>query len=159
MTHLIDGGATDAPVAPPEADTNTKEGHRPMNTNSSPIEEVRAAARILHQTAAKATPGPWRIRQGNTVSSNITDRDGHMVIDGGGWTDGTKTVVYGAALNADAAWIALAGPELAGPLAAWLDALADGWEMSARFAQGGSDARFARHPALALARLINRSGS
>ncbi|GLZ09606.1 hypothetical protein Acsp03_70720 [Actinomadura sp. NBRC 104412] len=40
------------------------------------------------------------------------------------------------------------------PLAAWLDAVAGGWEMSAELAPGGSGARFARHPAFAVARSI-----
>lgn len=72
---------------------------------------------LLRETAARATPGPWHIRPGNDVSSNVTARDERMVIDGGGWNDRTRTVVYGAALNVDAAWIALASPVLAEPLA------------------------------------------
>lgn len=82
------------------------------------MSDVRSmSTTLLRETAARATPGPWRIRRGNDVSSNVTARDEHMVIDGGGWSDGTRTVVYGAALNVDAAWIALASPVLAEPLA------------------------------------------
>jgi hypothetical protein len=88
----------------------------------TPAEELRAAATKLRETASKATPGPWEIRDGNKVSSNVVSRE-DMVIDGGGWTDGTKAVVYGAALTADAVWIALASPALAEPLAAWLEGI------------------------------------
>jgi len=123
-------------------------------SDRTPIEELRAAATIVRQAAAKATPGPWRIRQGNTISSNIADRDGHMVIDGGGWTDGTKTVVYGAALNADAAWIALMSPALAEPLAAWLESEALSLRSFDRSWHGTFAAR-----ALAVARSINGSES
>lgn len=86
----------------------------------TPAEELRAAATLLRETASKATPGPWQIRDGNKVSSNIAARDEHMVIDGGGWTDGTRAVVYGAALTADAAWIALMSPAVAEHLFRWL---------------------------------------
>jgi hypothetical protein len=135
---------------------------------STPADELRAAATLLRETASKATPGPWQIRDGNNVSSNVAARDEHMVIDGGGWTDGTKAVVYGAALTADAAWIALMSPAAAEPLAALLKGAADDL--------GGAEAYLARtapgevfdpfeyvdepesvRAALAIARAVNRS--
>jgi len=124
----------------------------------TPAEELRAAATKLRETAAKATPGPWHIREGNEVSSNVIARSEHMVIDGGGWTDGSKAVVYGAALNTDAAWIALASPALAEPLAALLELQAKVFAMltdsvAPDFAEAYS------LPALTLARLINGGAS
>lgn len=82
----------------------------------SPADELLAAATKVRDTAKAATPGPWEIRPGNDVSANVAGRQ-DLVIDGGGWTDGTKAVVFGAALTADAAWIALANPAIAEPLA------------------------------------------
>ena len=58
-------------------------------------------------------------------------------------------------ISEDEEWIALFGPALAEPLAAWLEAVASGWEKSTALAPGGSDVRFAAHPALAVARVIN----
>ena len=108
-------------------------------STQSPVEELRAAAKVLRETASKATPGPWEIRDGNKASSNVATRDEHMVIDGGGWTDGKKAVVYGAALVADAAWIALMSPAVAEPLAVLLDEAAKRRESAVAIAASVSD--------------------
>ena len=121
----------------------------------SPADDLRAAATLIRATASKATPGPWEIRDGNKVSSNVAARDERMVIDGGGWTDGTKAVVYGAALIADAAWIALMSPAVAEPLAAWLEATATDIEISEEDRKAGWSAFISpAHPALTVARAI-----
>lgn len=119
----------------------------------SAVEELRAAATLLREAAAKATPGPWTVRPGNDVSANVARND-DLIIDGGGYTSDGKVTVYGAALNTDAAWIALASPLLSEPLAAWL-------ESCAKHASKVSDPRnqeiIADSHALAVARVINRT--
>lgn len=54
----------------------------------------------------------------------------------------------------DGPWIVLMSPKLAEPLAAWLDAVAGGWEKSTNLFPAGDDAMFAGHPALAVARAL-----
>lgn len=135
-------------------------------TERTPAEELRAAAEKLREAAEIATGGPWEIRPGNNVSSNVAassiNGGGWMVIDGGGWSeevDGKlKTVVYGAALNADAAWIALAHPGLAAPLAVWLE---DGAKHYERYAEshGRDIAERVVYHGIAVARVINGGAS
>lgn len=77
----------------------------------SPQEELRAAAKLLRETAAKATPGPWDA--------------GH--ITGIGWCVSDTTISIcvatedGWVSKGDVSWIALANPVLAEPLANLLD--------------------------------------
>lgn len=128
--------------------------------------ELRAAATKLRGTAKGATPGPWVIRPGNNVSSNVADMWNHsLVIDGGGWAGEwngeTKAVVYGAALDADAAWIALASPVIAEPFATALDLLADRWDTFDPHldAMHQHDETAVGHHLLVIARQINGGGS
>lgn len=92
----------------------------PTTAGRTPADEISQAAATLRETAVKATEGPWEVRPGNDVSSNVGREDG-LIIDGGAYADSTVSVVYGAALHADAAWIALMHPGVAEPLAAWLE--------------------------------------
>jgi hypothetical protein len=96
-----------------------------VTTTPDPAAELRAAANRLRELAGAATPGRWRTSPGNKVSENVMAR-GRLVIDGGGqsWPDG-KSVVYGAALTADAEYIAGMHPGVALTLADWLEAAAD----------------------------------
>ena len=89
-------------------------------------DELRAAAKLMRERAEAATPGPWEPDPGNNVSDNVR-ADGRLVIDGGGYArlDGSKPVVYGAALTADAAHIASWHPAVAAAVADWLDRFAD----------------------------------
>lgn len=95
-----------------------------MAAPTTPAEELRAAARLLRETASKATPGPWH--------DFSTDEDGAwpvMVIGAAGPADDRgqdvlivhETVDEEIVATEDAAWIALASPALAEPLAAVLD--------------------------------------
>lgn len=118
----------------------------------TPVAELRAAAAKLRETGKQATAGPWEVRGGNDVSSNVVSLDGSVVIDGGGHQGAKKAVVFGAALHADAAWIVLVSPALAEPLAVVLEAEA---ELISRVVH--QEALYI--PALATARVINRSTS
>lgn len=82
--------------------------------------ELRQAAATLRETAGNATAGPWSTVSGAANVLHFPDddfRDPRVVVGPG----------RGASL-ADVAWIALAHPGLAEPLAAWLDTVADQYE-------------------------------
>lgn len=123
----------------------------------TPAEELRAAATKLRATAAHAAAGPWHIRPGNDVSSNVADRNDDLIIDGGGYASGDKAIVYGAALNGDAAWISLVNPLLAEPLAQLLE---DQAAMYEHYLLRGADVaeRIVWH-GLGVARVINGGAS
>ena len=88
----------------------------------TPIDELRAAATKLREIASAAAPGaPWVLAE-------------QMEDCGLG--------------DAASAWIALASPALAEPLAEWLEMTADWWDAF------GIDPE-TDHPALAVARAIN----
>lgn len=115
-------------------------GDEPVTT---PADELRAAAAKLRETAGEIV--------------NVNGGDGFEK-----WTEfyGGDDDFPGEFLDKrDLAWIALVHPGLAEPLAAWLDAVAGGWEESAKISPGSSGARFAAHPALAVARVINGGAS
>lgn len=76
----------------------------------TPAERLRAAADLIERTGTAATPGPW-IADGAGVY--LTDDRGSFVAD----TCGSHPAQDA---KADAAWIALVGPDLAPALAAWL---------------------------------------
>lgn len=111
----------------------------------TPSEEIRvpaelcAAAAKVRGAAASATDGPWTAGHVNNVGWAVSDRTLSVCIAAeDGWTS-----------RADLAWIALANPVLAEPLAAWLEAeahLAERDEM-----------RSTTPMSLAVARVINRS--
>jgi hypothetical protein len=131
------------------------------------FEELRAAAKTLREVAGKATRGPWVFFP--TITREDDNEDAWTVCrpiceSGTGCEAdcGANVLVTGAedcvddyVKGDDVEWIALMHPGLAEPLAVWLDAVAGGWEKSAAISPGGSDARFAGHPALAVARVIN----
>ena len=74
----------------------------------TPAEELRTAATRLRETAAEATGGPWE-----------NGEDDHLWIGGSVW--GYSVRKKGEFLNGDPAWIALANPALAEPLAQLLE--------------------------------------
>ena len=131
----------------------------------TPAEELHAAATKLRETADAVPQGtdddrkdwagqPWRTEE--------CDRDCACIVYQGVYPDDPfKPVVPPIQYVADAetaehaTWVALAHPGLAEPLATWLEAVAGGWEQSAVLSPGASDVRFAAHPALAVARVIN----
>lgn len=87
-----------------------------------PAAELRAAAQLLREHAAAATPGPWRTRGDypetvySDTASGIVD-----VIAGSRW--GGEASVFDN--EHDAAWIAVMHPGIGEALADWLDATAD----------------------------------
>jgi hypothetical protein len=121
----------------------------------------------MRERAEGATPGPWRPDPGNNVSGNVR-ADGRLVIDGGGYPgDGTaKPVVFGAALTADAVYIASMHPLVGLALTDWLESRAvqydayasgpSGEDMVTFFASGGRAGYL--DPALRVARAILGTG-
>jgi hypothetical protein len=74
-------------------------------------ETLRAAAKLLRETAAKATPGPWENAEDDLwIGGNIW---GYVI---------HKEETF---VGDDPAWIALAHPGLAGPLADFLEGTAE----------------------------------
>lgn len=91
---------------------------------------LRAAAARLRDTAAKATPGPW------AASEHVEHGFRVATADEAGWV--AWTGAYDDEPDesrGDAAWIALASPLLAEPLAAWLDQAVKGCDASILAAQ------------------------
>lgn len=83
-----------------------------MSTNRKPAEVLRAAAAKVRKAKAQASQGgPWRNDQ---MSVRAEDRPIAMAYQ----------------CYADAAWIALAHPGLAEPLAAWLEETGRQYEMA-----------------------------
>lgn len=72
---------------------------------------LRAAAQKLRDTAAKVTPGPW-----------FDNGNGHVMYGEAGTGESPDALI---AESWDAAWIALASPVLAEPLADQLEAIAE----------------------------------
>jgi len=106
----------------------------------TPAEELRAFAKLLRDTAAKATTGPWDVADGTTVGIGIeTHSRGHYSYDlivaevteqgereNDVWARGPRgESLKPGTPEADAAWIALASPALGEPLAVLIDDLAD----------------------------------
>lgn len=132
-------------------------------------EELRQAAAVLRETAAKATPGPWlhhatigeRSEDGHTYTitrpycGNQTLEPCSPACGADVLTTGLEGCEEDNLTEADAAWIALANPLLAEPLAAWLEEVAD--EAAAHEAQGmGNSAdEIAEVWPLAVARALN----
>lgn len=86
-----------------------------MTALDSPSALLRRAATRVEELAAAATPGPWVSVESyfeewlvDSPSSNIANESSCGGIEKG-----------------DAEWMALAGPQVAAPLAAWLRAEAD----------------------------------
>lgn len=86
---------------------------------STPSDELRAAATLLRETARAATPGPWGVETVVRDSIGAYSYPGHSFVATIGDRTADEYVVR------DAAWITLANPELAEPLADLLDSIAD----------------------------------
>ncbi|MEV7008251.1 hypothetical protein [Streptosporangium sp. NPDC051022] len=139
---------------------------RSVEVVEGPVEEIRAAATRLREVAADATPGPWQVGNGTVIGLGIeqTSRGSFSytaqlaeVFDG---TTRDEENYGGHDLGSpegDAAWIALAHPGLAEPLAGWLEEVADDAEKHARGGCGNSADEIACGWPLAVARLINGS--
>jgi hypothetical protein len=78
-------------------------------TEKTVADELREAAARCREAGAAASPPPWR-RDGMTIAT--------------GWD--TAALAYN---GVDAAWIALASPALAEPLAAWLEQAAHDFDV------------------------------
>lgn len=77
---------------------------------TSPAETLRAFATLIRETASNATPGPWRVSRIPGIGRTVNDPTARLSIAvGTGWVSG-----------ADGEWIALAGPQIAEHLFAWL---------------------------------------
>lgn len=119
----------------------------------NPSERLNRAADLVEQTADAATPGPWQpeyalaTRHVKAVFVECDGDDcGHDLY---GHADGTCAI--GAMhTHADNQWAILTGPPLAGPLAAWLRAMAIPWHDYVGDAPRDSP----RHHALAVADVI-----
>ncbi|MGV9779732.1 hypothetical protein [Streptosporangium sp. NPDC003464] len=96
----------------------------------TPAEELRAAAVRLREAAANATPGPWGVGNGEVIGLGIeqtgpgsfayTAQLARVLDDNEREEDNYGGHDLGST-EADAAWIAAMHPDLAEPLAAWLD--------------------------------------
>lgn len=116
----------------------------------TPAEELRAAAAKVRKTAVKAAPGPWKVCRAVGIGCVVHDPTVTFCI-----TVETKWVSGG-----DAAWIALASPTLAGPLAAWLESCAgQASAMAASDDWGICDEPGSAQQALDVARAILGCGS
>ena len=113
---------------------------------STPAEELRAAATKLRNTAQRAhfEGERWFVDVAGPIASTA-------------WLGPSHDVLTATWLQA--AWVALMHPKLAEPLAAWLEALATGWQQSIALYPDGAATRFGDHPALAVARAINGGAS
>lgn len=86
---------------------------------TTPADRLRAAADLVEQRAAAATPGPWVAERRPYSHENVA---GHVAAP-----NLVSTTRAGVALSTvdDTAWITLAGPQIAPHLAAWLRERAD----------------------------------
>ncbi|KAB2384722.1 hypothetical protein [Actinomadura montaniterrae] len=82
----------------------------------TPAEELRAAEAKVRETASKATPGPW-VADGLEISGEVTDPDADMYARWVAESLDDNDPDHGCD---NAAWIALASPALAEPLAGLL---------------------------------------
>jgi hypothetical protein len=121
------------------------------STNQPPAaEELRAAAAKLRKTAKNATPGRWTAEHQSWAGDNAVlsyATNGHAVAVCGEEVKGADHPA-----SADAAWIALAHPGLAEPLAAWLESAA---KHAGKVVDPANQAIIADQDALAVARVIN----
>lgn len=88
----------------------------------TPADKLREAARQVRELAGKATPGPWAY-QGAFGTGFVYPADAPPE-----QTVAQAWIVRAREHNArfaDARWIAALSPDVAEPLAAWLDAAAD----------------------------------
>ena len=87
----------------------------------TPADEMRAAAKLLREKAAAATPGPWEIEY-----AYQSDRPQAVFRMDPAEPDDLDMALGVGIMDepADNAWVALLGPDKAEPLACWLDVAA-----------------------------------
>lgn len=111
-------------------------------TVQKPAEELRAAANKLRETAKNATPGPWTAEHPSWAGDNAVlsyATNGHAVAVCGEEIKGANHPA-----SADATWIALVHPALAGPAAELFEHIADDMQdCAAREVHLGPNARHA----------------
>jgi hypothetical protein len=115
-----------------------------------PAETLRAAAAKVRETGAKATPGPW-------TAQEVPDEVYVEIMAGTEVAVAHAVCEHPAAPGAaaDAEWIALMSPALAGPLASRLDAAADAYELlTTQYGISPEDAVAGVSASLAMARAI-----
>lgn len=126
------------------------------DTTTTPVEELSTAAARLRETAVRAMPGPWKnLDDGDRILARKTRVPGK-----GGWAEEVlpRYVVPEPLNPGNAAWIALANPALAEPLAAWLENVTQAYPtLLSVIAEGGQEvpARSELGHALKIARAIN----
>lgn len=116
----------------------------------TPADELRKAAAVLRETATKAIPGPWHnLDSGDRIIAAVGDPSFVYVVD--------EPMSHAGS----AAWIALANPLLAEPLASWLETVADQFDAPPCDAEdgvcNGCEWRPDFNDALATARALNGS--
>lgn len=120
-------------------------------------EELRAAATKLRETAIGTTPAPWEDHSAEGTAWPILIAGGSIPGDPTGYRDLVikvhESITDEVMTYADAAWIALASPALAEPLAVWLEKVATDHEISTKAGVGVVISP--NNPALAVARAIN----
>lgn len=136
----------------------------------SPADELCAAARKIRDTARGTTPGPWGVGNGveigigieqhspgrfsyDTLLAEVTSENDRIndVEDAKDYRGVDLTV---GSPEADAAWIALASPVIAEPIAAWLEGAAGAYDAFTE-SHGPDVAERIVYDALAVARAIN----
>jgi hypothetical protein len=113
--------------------TEAAGGHSEPREPSGATERLRSAADLIEQRAADASGRAWEpeysfdSRDVQAVFVECDTEDGDCGHDRYGHVDGTCAIgCFHRA--ADNRWAVLAGPQLAGPLAAWLRGEAESWE-------------------------------
>jgi hypothetical protein len=158
----LKAGAGGAPPAPVSNTSNSQSRGEVSAVSTTPVQELRRAAVRLRELAARATPGPWE-----HVSTGAGEGRPRWILGaptepGDAWSAADVIAITDdmvAALqditepdriisDGDMDWIATVGPQIAPPLAEWLEDTADWLE---QWDTEPSD----DHPALILARAIN----
>jgi hypothetical protein len=91
--------------------------------DAAPAEVLRTAALVLRQLAAEVTPGPWEIEY--TYDGQQPQAVFRMHPDHPDDPDLSESLGTMDQNPADNAWVAMLGPQIAEPLAAWLEEFAD----------------------------------
>lgn len=132
-------------------------------TEKTVADELRQAAATLRETARGVTPGPWD-RAADVLDRDTPYGDNHVGFWRGEYLMSVAEAGAGEQADRDAAWICLASPVLAEPLAAWLEHTATvvvSFELPdhADHEPCADPLCYTAHPALAVARVLNGGGS